>query len=381
MKLRREDVPMYVAGAAAVCTPVSIAAFEILMGVAVVAMIATRTRWRIPPVIWPLAAFFLWTMVSLMAHSSWHLGYPQVKKFYVFLMLFLVVSAFRTARHARWLAWGWALAASLSAIWGMVQFYEKYQDAEDAHLDFYTQYVSHRITGFMSHWMTFSGHMMMALMIVGALVFFIAWRRSNILLIAAGAIIGVGLLLAETRSMWLGAAAGAVYLLWFWKRWMLIALPALLGVLIVANPFSLGDRLKSSFKPHGELDSNAHRAMCRAIGWEMIKAHPLLGVGPEEVGPQHLNYLPPGTRLPLPEGYYGHLHSIYYQYAAERGVPAMLALMWFLGRMLYDFVKALRQGGSRWVLHGAIAVMIAALAGGMPFTTPTILQLSLPFVS
>ena len=106
--------------------------------------------------------------------------------------------------------------------------------------------------------------------------------------------------------------------------------------------------------------------MCRAIGWEMIKAHPLLGVGPEQVGPQHLNYLPPGTRLPLPNGYYGHLHSIYYQYAAERGLPAMLALMWMLGRMLYDFARSLRNatGDRRWALHGAIATMIAVLVGG-----------------
>ncbi len=84
------------------------------------------------------------------------------------------------------------------------------------------------------------------------------------------------------------------------------------------------------------------------------------------MGPQHLNYLPAGTRLPLPKGYYGHLHSIYYQYAAERGVPAMIALLWMLGRMLYDFVRALRgaNGERRWPLHAAIAVMIAVLIGG-----------------
>jgi len=100
----------------------------------------------------------------------------------------------------------------------------------------------------------------------------------------------------------------------------------------------------------------------------MIKAHPWLGVGPEQVGPQHLNYLPPGTQLPLPTGYYGHLHNIYIHYAAERGVPAMLLLMWMLGRALFDFVLGLRripkQADERWVLHAAVAVMIAILAGG-----------------
>jgi putative inorganic carbon (HCO3(-)) transporter len=93
-----------------------------------------------------------------------------------------------------------------------------------------------------------------------------------------------------------------------------------------------------------------------------------LGVGPERVGPEHLDYLPPGTTLPLPTGYYGHLHNIYIQYAAERGIPTMLALMWFLGTALFDFVGALRRTSSssarRWVLHGAIAAMIAVLVGG-----------------
>ena len=347
MKLRREDVPMYLAGLAAICTVVSIAAFEILMGLAAVALIVARRPWRAPPILIPLGLFFTGTVISLAAHSSWKLGYPQIKKFYLYLMIFLIVTAFREVRQLRWIAWGWALAASLSAAWAINQFYNKYEDALESRQDFYALYVVSRITGFMSHWMTFSGHMMMTLMVICALVFFLKWNRWNILLIGAATLTGTGLLLAETRSMWLGAAVGAAYLIWFWKRWVLLALPVLVGILILTNPFELGDRIKSGVQPHGELDSNAHRAMCRAIGWEMIKAHPLLGVGPEQVGPLHLQYLPPGTRLPLPVGYYGHLHNIYIQYAAERGVPTMLALMWLLASMLYDFARALRRSRSR----------------------------------
>jgi putative inorganic carbon (HCO3(-)) transporter len=55
-------------------------------------------------------------------------------------------------------------------------------------------------------------------------------------------------------------------------------------------------------------------------------------------------------------------------YAAERGVPTMLALMWMLGRALFDFVRALRRSPigaeERWVLHGALAVTIAILTSG-----------------
>ena len=168
---------MYLAGAAAVCCVVSIAAFEILMGVTVIALIVARRSWRVPPFWLPLALFFGLTIVSLAACGQWRAGFPQVKKFYVYLMPFLILSAFRTARQLRWVALGWALAASLSSAWALNQFYNKWEDAQDAHVDFYKAYVGDRITGFMSHWMTFSGGMMMALLVIAALIFFSTDRR------------------------------------------------------------------------------------------------------------------------------------------------------------------------------------------------------------
>jgi O-antigen ligase len=59
------------------------------------------------------------------------------------------------------------------------------------------------------------------------------------------------------------------------------------------------------------------------------------------------------------------LHNVYIHYAAERGVPTMLMLVWMLLRALYDFIRALRRlppdADARWVLHMAIAVIIAIM--------------------
>ena len=351
-----------------ICSVISIAAFEILIGLAVLALILTRQRWRIPPVWLPFSLFVVATLISLAASGHIREGWPQVRKFYVYLMLFLVTTTFRNARQLRWLAMGWALAAALSSTWGLQQFVRKYENAQAGHHDFYTAYVASRITGFMDHWMTFSGQMMIVLLVIGAVIFFSTERRWIGLLTGAGTLIGAGLLAAETRSIWGATAAGGTYLIWFWRRWVVLAAPVLAVILMLVNPFGMGERVESVLRPNGNLDSNAHRAMCRAIGYEMIQAHPWLGVGPEQVGPQHLQYLPPGTRLPLPSGYYGHLHNIYIHYAAERGVPAMLALMWMLGRALFDFVRGLRRSRAgdeyRWVLHAAIAVIIGILVAG-----------------
>jgi putative inorganic carbon (HCO3(-)) transporter len=121
----------------------------------------------------------------------------------------------------------------------------------------------------------------------------------------------------------------------------------------------------------GKKDSNEHRIVTWRTGLEMIRAHPLLGLGPEVMKDpaQFDHYVPADIPRPLPEGWYGHLHNIYIQYAAERGIPTMLAMMWLIGKVLWDFASALRgklaSTEARFVLHGAISVILAVLAEGL----------------
>ncbi len=365
----RRDLPLCLTAAASVSALISIAASEILVAAAILSMLATRQRWRIPPIWLPLVLFIAGTFLSLAVNGHYEQGWPQIRKFFVYSLLFLVASTFRSAAQLRTLALAWTAAAAASAAWALNQFYNKYEDAIEAHQDFYQAYVADRITGFTTHWMTFSEQMMIVLLVVGALVLFSNTGRWTAWLLAAGALLSIALIAAETRSVWFAAAAGAAWLLWFWKRWTLIAIPVIAAIVLLINPFEIGTRLISAFKPNGDLDSNAHRRMCRLIGYQMIKAHPVFGIGPEQVAWQYLNYLPPGTRLPLPKGYYQHLHNIYIHYAAELGIPAMLAMVWMLLQPLYDFSRALMRAPPaspfRWVLHAGIAVIIAILAGGI----------------
>jgi putative inorganic carbon (hco3(-)) transporter len=369
MMLREQDLPLYFVGAAAVTTLVSIRVFEILMAVALIALIVTRRRWRLPPVWLPLSLFLLGTLLSLFVSGHIRDGLPQVRKFYIYLMLFLVTTAVRTVRETRWLALGWALAATLSSLWALKQFFEKYRAAELAHQNFYLSYVDARITGFMGHWMTLSGELMMALLVMGALVFFAPDRSFTIPLIVAALPVSAALGLTWTRSMWLGTLCGGVYLIWFWKKWALAAVPVLIAGLLIANPLDIRERAVSALTPHeGQTDSNAHRAELRRIGWEMIKAHPWLGVGPEQVWRQYQNYIRPDMPQPQASQYYGHLENDYVQYAAERGVPTMLALLWMIGWALFDFARSLRRlppgAEERWVLHAAIAAIASVLVSG-----------------
>jgi putative inorganic carbon (hco3(-)) transporter len=363
--------PVYLAGAAAISSVVSIVAAEILMALALLALLAAgkpaKLRW--PRATLPIVLWMAWTLVSLLASGHVREGLPQIKKFIWFAMLFIVYNGLRELRDIRGTVLAWTAAATLSSLWGFEQFARKYHTARLLHRDFYTAYVADRITGFMGHWMTLSGQLMMALMLVGALLLLSGDRKWKILLSVAALVIAVALFIAETRSMWGGAVAGAVYLIWVsGRRWLILAIPAVAALLYLTNPVGVRERMISIQHPHGDLDSNEHRAVLRVIGWQMIRAHPLFGVGPEQVGKQYRNYIPPEVARPLPTGYYGHLHNIYYHYAAERGLPALAALLWFLLGAVWHFANALRRTApdseARWILHAAIAVIIAVMVGG-----------------
>ncbi len=259
-------------------------------------------------------------------------------------MLFLVTSAVCSVREIRWVALGWLLAAALSSAWALKQFFDKYHAAAEAHQNFYTSYVDSRITGFMGHWMTLSGELMMMLLVIAAIVFFDKDRSGVVWFVAAAVPVAVALGLAWTRSMWLGTLCGGLYLIWCWKKWALAAVPVLIAALLIANPLDIRERALSVLSPHeGQTDSNSHRAELRRIGWEMIKAHPWLGLGPEQVSRQYQDYIRPDMPRPKASEYYGHLENDFLQYAAERGIPTLLALLWMIGWALFDFARALRR--------------------------------------
>jgi len=149
----------------------------------------------------------------------------------------------------------------------------------------------------------------------------------------------------------------------------LVVLPVVLLLIAFLAPASIRERFTSLLKP-GKVDSNQHRIVTWRTGFEMIRAHPWFGLGPEEVKLQFDRYVPADIPRPLPEGWYGHLHNIYLQYAAERGIPTMLLMLWVLGQILYDCLRRvwrLPPGRSdlKFVLHGAVAVVIATMIAGV----------------
>lgn len=351
------------AAAASMC---SIAASQSLLGLAVALLLVSGRPWRAPRFAWPLAVFVLLTLLSLAFSPDPASGWPQIRKMYVLLALPVLFTCL-AGEWPRRLALAWVALGAAAAAWGLAQFGSKWMRAQAAGEEFYVAYVADRITGFMSHWMTFSSQMMFALLFGGALLL---WgglsRRARWWLAGALALTGLALMLAMTRGIWIAASCGLVYLLWCWRRWAVAALPAAALVVVLAGPDSLRMRVVSLVQPRGEMDSNMHRVVSWRTGMAMIQAHPLLGVGPEQVKLTFDQYIPPDISRPIPIGFYGHLHNIYLQYAAERGIPAMLAMVSMFFWALFVWARALPAAAEHaWLLRAGIAAVVGVLVTGL----------------
>ncbi len=371
MKPYLDRAAFYLTCASLIFILIGIAPSQICLGLAFAALLLSPEPMRLPPIKLPLALFVGGTVISWLASGHIHDGIPQIRKFFVFLILLLVFSTFRKIAEIRMIALLWAGVATLSAIRSLFQFWQKYQDSLAQRGSFYDFYIGQRITGFMSHWMTFGGEEMIVLLFLLALLFFSIERRWTSFGWFCTAVLSLSLVLGMTRSIFLlGFPVGLVYLLWFWHKWLVAAVPVIAALIFLVAPPVLKERVTSIVQPHGETDSNKHRMILRRTGMQMIRAHPLLGLGPEVMKPREEfdKYVPADIPKPLPEGWYSHLHNIYLQYAAERGIPTMLVLMWMIGKILWDFAASLRgklaSTEARFVLHGAIAVILAILAEG-----------------
>jgi O-antigen ligase len=360
----QDRILLLVAITAAALIHISIAASQVFLGLGAILLLIVYRKWQFPRIWVPLAALFFWTVLAdALSVDPW-LGRTQIRKFFVFLFIPLIYTVFiRQFTKVFDLMAAWTAVATASAIWALVQYFIKFRHAS------YESYVGERITGFESHWMTFGALQLSVLSLLLAQWFFSnrkmpVWAYSSVVVISAA------ILLNGTRSIWLAAALAVLYLVWCWRPRMTLLVPVIGAGTFLVAPATTRQRMLSIVHPDPNIDSNRHRAATFWTGVEMIKAHPWFGLGPEEIARNFNAYVPAKIRRPLPVGYYGHLHNIYVQYAAERGIPGLLCVLWFIGLVLWDSIRGiLRLRGAHsqelFVLHGTVAVIIGILAGGI----------------
>ena len=133
-----------------------------------------------------------------------------------------------------------------------------------------------------------------------------------------------------------------------------------------------GTRAIPRRSPHGETDSNEHRTIVWRTGWQMIKAHPIVGVGPEEIRKPAVfyAYLPADIHCPCPTAIISICTISISTTRRSAALPAALFLTAALVMALLDFRRALRtlppgRSDRRFLLQAAIACVIGTMVGGL----------------
>jgi O-antigen ligase len=367
-----ESIALWCAFGSSVAVVFSIAISQILLGGAMAALFIGRVPIRLPRISLPLGLFIVGTLIAWGFSPDRHVGLSQVKKIYLYLSLPVIYTTFRYARRAVSYLVSVAAATAIMAGLGCAQYVHKMQQAHAAGKSFYEFYLEARITGLQHHWMMFSDQELFGLLIVGAWLFYAPKPKKqwSWVAIAAGTLISLALVLAETRGIWIAGFFAAIYLMWFWRRIYAMLLPVAAVIAVLLAPSTIQERVISIWHPHaGYTDSNAFRLVCWRTGLRMIEAHPLVGVGPDMQGVRFYDYVPPDVPWPLPTGFYGHLHNVYIQYAADRGIPTMLMMVWMLIMIIVESARKLQKlppGRSyeRFILHTAIACTIGEMISG-----------------
>ncbi len=359
---------LYVTFGSAVSILFSIALSQFLLGLALALLLVSKASWRFPPIGRPLLVFFVLTVIAIAVSVNTLAGLVQVRKFFVFGIALAVATTYRRIAPVVWTVTAWGCVSAISAFRGIAQFIQRYREAHQTGSDYYEYYLDSRLTGLASHWMTFGGELMIVFLMLGAVLLFAFDTKLRIFAAVILPMLGLALVLGLTRGIFLaGVPAGVLFLLWNWKRWSIALVPLIGLTAFWISPPHIKERVLSVIQPHGMDDSNQRRVILTRTGIAMIRAHPWLGLGPEQVGPQFSDFVPSDVPRPLPKGWYGHLHNVYLQYAAERGVPALGVMLWLLFKVLTDLHGAAKQPRFKpvaWALYGAVAVEIGVLAEG-----------------
>ncbi|MEZ5366213.1 MAG: O-antigen ligase family protein [Bryobacterales bacterium] len=341
---------------------VSIAASHLFLGLAIVLLLASRTPVRFPPLLAPIGLFFAWTLVSAFAADDLAGAFPQIKKFYVYLALPVAYSIFRSVDAARRLFEAWIVVGVIAVSFAIAQFVAKIGEAQSSGKTFLEYYTPDRITGFFSHWMTFSQAALLILAVLSAyLLFGRRVRYGRGFWIAAGVLLAAGLVLSFTRSVWLAMILLGLYFVWERKPKLLWLVPIAAALLVAAAPGPLRERIDSIRNP-GPREA---RPIMWRTGLNMIRAT-VDGVGPMHVG-KRFHEFQPADVTELPPAYYEHLHNVYIHYAAERGLPAAFAILWMLGKILWDMRRGIARmapgrSEARFLAEAAFAGTLAVMA-------------------
>jgi len=345
----------------------SLAAGQILFGVSAILwlVLAIRDgRWpEVPSFFLPLLLYAVLTFVSTAVSPQPMLGLREDKQLILFLIVPIAMRVVSGAKASLALTAIVAVGA-VSAFAGIVQGIV----LGDLSYDYL---INHRPHGLLGHYMTYSGVLMLVFCAAAAQLIF-AEREWLWPAVAVPAML-VALAVTLSRNVWVGSLLAVVVLLASpaplksrGVRWriLLVAVPLVLAVALASSP--VRQRALSMFDPSNA--TNQDRVSMLKSGAAMIRDHWLTGVGPNRVPAEYLAHYKRADAVDPPDkpgSTRAHLHNVVVQIAAERGLPALAAWLWFVVVAATSLWKQMQRGPNPALAAAGLAAIVAMLSAGL----------------
>jgi O-antigen ligase len=307
-----------------------------------------KEKLAFPTFYWPLIAYSILSIIAATQSFFVKESLRDCKELLLYLIVPIVYVGFRKIEEVNSTLLFLLASGVISALYSILYYFIKAAPGE-------------RISGFMGHYMTQAGLLILFSALAMSMLLFLKtkvryiWGAGLLLCFAA-------LVLTLARNAWVGIFIAACFLLLLYKPKALILVPIAAGLFLIASPKHVRDRALSIFSM--ENATNKQRIEFVKGGLKVIKNYPLFGTGQNMVN------------VEIQKDEYGlstdskehavHLHNNIIQIGAERGIPTLIAWLTFMGWIFFSLLKFLKNKDP--VLYpltaGALAAFLALMAAG-----------------
>jgi O-Antigen ligase len=230
-----------------------------------------------------------------------------------------------------------------------------------------------RAQGTLGHYVVFA-EMLMQLGCMAWALLLVSTRQLRWAALFGLAFVGVtaALLMTETRAAVAGVVLGCLLSLFLigkgWVRW--VAVSALIAIVAGATLWIQHTR-GLNWVDRGDVGTQ-FRVLMWEDGIRLVREHPWFGVGMETV---HLHWREWNIRGFIQYHVQSHFHSTFLQIAVERGIPALLAWLWFSVAYIVFLVRLVLRLRTRNRFGCGVAAGV--LAGFVAFTFTSLFHYNL----
>ena len=325
---------------------ISISVFQGFLAIAcalwILILVKDKKRIQFPAYFWALLVYAGLSLIASALSVNPQISFKDSRELLLFLIIPITCSALVSESARKKTSAAVLASGAVSIVYSLYHYFFKAQAGE-------------RIPGFMGHYMTQAG--LLVLVCCLALGFLFFGRQKFRWVLAPGiALAALCLVLTMTRSGWIGfGAALAVVLALTRPKWLAI-LPVAAVLVFFLSPQPVKRRALSIFSLKSY--SNAQRVQYLEAGIKIIAERPFFGTGPDTVD---MVFQDPKYGLSEEAKRNVHLHNNFTQIAAERGLPALAAWLSFLIMASLALLKLTGRKSGRADLAPHAAAALAAL--------------------